>query len=172
MKTPTNAINTVAKHVYKKIQEQQNMKFSDRLKTSCEYTNKNNMIGSSYCQKCLDMPSEIANIRYALNSDLPKKLNEICQKYNSEQVISKYCTECKHMLILNLGQISMFSSNDFVKSNKDDDCVDCKKNIPNDLKYVKKNTFIKKLKSLCDECDDKELTTKFCYKCKNLVISI
>lgn len=76
---------------------------------------------------------------------------------------------------VNVGQISQFSSLDFIKGKKKSlksNSKDCPKNIPSDIKYTNKSNFIKNLEKVCKECDDNEFKTKYCHKCKNLLITI
>lgn len=104
-------INNVARNVYQTYKTKTSPILENKLKISCDHLKNNNFNHCPHCKSCTkNIPKPIANIKYALNQDLPKKLEEVCKKYADDVLVANYCKSCKRLLILHGSSISQFSN--------------------------------------------------------------
>jgi hypothetical protein len=110
-------VNKIARNVYQTYKTKTSPTLGDKLNKSCEYLKNNDFNHCPHCNSCSkNIPKPIANIKYALNQDLPKKLEQICEKYADDVLVGNYCKSCKRLLILHGSSISQFSNHESDKN--------------------------------------------------------
>lgn len=108
-------INKLANKIHLSYKTKTSVPLGKKIKTACEFMSQTSM-DNSCCKKCVkDMPDKIKQIKYALNSDMNTKLEEICKKHSRDRVIGTYCKKCKQLLVMYSGNISQFSNDKLVK---------------------------------------------------------
>lgn len=104
-------VNKIARNVRQHYKTKTSPSLGKKIEKSCTYLKNNDYNNCTYCKSCSkNIPKPILNIKYALNHDLPKKLNNICNKYADNTLIGNYCKSCKRLLILHGSTISQFSN--------------------------------------------------------------
>jgi hypothetical protein len=112
-------VNKIARNVYQNYKTKTSATLDIKIKKSCNYLKNNNFKDNcSYCKTCSkNIPKPIANIKYALNHDLPKKLEQVCKKYANDVLVGNYCKSCKRLLVLHGSSIGQFSNSELFEKN-------------------------------------------------------